>query len=999
MLRRLPPFVLGSLFCFASLLTAGQATAQAGPPPEPILRLATEQHTATVHAVAVRSDGTIIATTGDDKTIRLWRGSDGAALDTIRIPIGPGEEGLLYSLAFAPSGKFLLAGGISGRSWGGRNFVYIIRPESGKIAARLPVSGSVSRITYGSYNDEARIAIALSASTGGGIQIRDAKLRTVFQDIELSGNPKWIDFAQNGDLLAVMGGGELVVYDAETFAKRTHKLTGTSPAVVRPSPDGEMAAIGYFDRRAIDVLSLEDFRTISTLSGGFAAGDPHLNAATWRIGDDGAAELWAGGAFADTSGRTIVRRWRDVTDSTDYQDVAVVDDVITALETSPNGDVIYAAADPAWGVIKPDLKVRHAGVRQGADFKLVYDRLFAISPAGDKIAFNFEQGGEIGDVVFDLDLGRTSEVLDANLTMDIKDNWRKPSPPDGLEGWRVSEKPMFRGKAIRLGLYERSVSADTLGNGFVIGGDRGIYVFNADGESRARIRMEVATFGVVGLSENRFIGAMGDGTLRWFELVDDKIVQKGAFFYARNGKRWLAWLPDGRFDHSENGGQELAGYHINRSAKEAADWIEFSQLYRARYAPGVVRAVLTGKASVAANEAFFKPAQPPKVELLEFCPVIGGVTVDCADAKLAKRGFTAIEDSAIVEIVEPQTGSTARRLPAEAEAVILRFKVTGVNGALSKIDVFQNQRTTGAKTRGLAPIEDKAEVGEGEVLIERRAPLRDGLNTLQVRVYDREGVYGQSVELDLFRPAVGQTAQPNLYVLAVGVNDYEGGFASLEFAQTDAKAVADTVNAASPTAYGEVIIQPIFDKDATRDSIVAAIRKLADYSNENDSIVVYLAGHGIQTQDGLYRFITSDVASAEDILNLSLDQQTLISALGEIKAQNLLLMLDTCYSGAFPAETAGTISNETGLMVLSASNTVEEALDGYDGNNGVFAYALLKALGGGAAGPTGIVDAATVGAYVRDLVPALAQEKSHSQRPQLFIARNSAPFPITEPGG
>jgi uncharacterized caspase-like protein len=196
-----------------------------------------------------------------------------------------------------------------------------------------------------------------------------------------------------------------------------------------------------------------------------------------------------------------------------------------------------------------------------------------------------------------------------------------------------------------------------------------------------------------------------------------------------------------------------------------------------------------------------------------------------------------------------------------------------------------------------------------------------------------------------------------------------------------------------------VTIKPLLEKDVTRENIVAAISDLAASANENDSIVVYLAGHGIQSEDGLYRYITADVSTPEDLLTRSLDQETLITALGEIKARNLLLMLDTCYSGAFPAATAGTISNETGLMVLSASNTVEEALDGYDGQNGVFAHALLKGLIGGAAGPTGVVDAATVATYVRDLVPVLAQEKSHSQRPQLFIARNSAPFPITQPGG
>ncbi|MEM8753533.1 MAG: hypothetical protein AAGF90_11210, partial [Pseudomonadota bacterium] len=251
-----------------------EAAAQPAPPTEPILRIATEQHTATIHAVSTPAAGGVVATTGDDKTIRLWRMADGEALDTIRIPIGPGEEGLLYSVAYAPSGKFVLAGGVSGRSWGGRNYIYIIRPESGKIAARLPVSGSVTRIAYGERNGETRIAIALSASSGGGVQVRDAGLKTIFQDIELSGQPRWVDFTPSGDLVAALGGGELAIYDGETFEKRVVRLLGSSPAVARPSPDGAMVAVGYFDRRAVDVISLDDLKSVATLSGAVVAGEP-----------------------------------------------------------------------------------------------------------------------------------------------------------------------------------------------------------------------------------------------------------------------------------------------------------------------------------------------------------------------------------------------------------------------------------------------------------------------------------------------------------------------------------------------------------------------------------------------------------------------------------------------------------------------------------------------------------------------------------------------------
>lgn len=420
-----------ALLAALAILAGAAARAQDGPPQEPMLRIAGEQHVAPVHAAATTADGAIIATAGDDKTIRLWRAADGALIDVIRIPIAPGEDGLLYSLAFAPSGKILLAGGVSGREWGSRNFVYVIRVSNGQIAGRIPVSGTIKRIAYGAVGDDARIGVALTAENGGGIQIRDSKAKVLFSDIELDGRPTWLDFTPSGDLLVAMEGGVLAVYDADTFEKRTHRLTGKAPAVARASPDGSMVAVGYFDRRTVDILRLSDFRELVTLGGKVGVGDPHLNALAWRAGDAG-SELWAAGAYGDNLGRTIIRRWKSLGAPNSYDDVAVAEDVITMLETSPDGSVIYTASDPGWGVIDPNMKIRHRGVRQGADFRVIYRRLFAVSPDGGKIAFNFERLGEIGDLAYDVVAGVVREVgADARKT--IERTWRAPEPPAALK--------------------------------------------------------------------------------------------------------------------------------------------------------------------------------------------------------------------------------------------------------------------------------------------------------------------------------------------------------------------------------------------------------------------------------------------------------------------------------------------------------------------------------------------------------------------------------------
>lgn len=95
--------------------------------------------------------------------------------------------------------------------------------------------------------------------------------------------------------------------------------------------------------------------------------------------------------------------------------------------------------------------------------------------------------------------------------------------------------------------------------------------------------------------------------------------------------------------------------------------------------------------------------------------------------------------------------------------------------------------------------------------------------------------------------ALSRELEPRRFALLVGVDDYDDPtFTDLRHARDDAELLGEVLRAASVGAFDEVTVLP----DASRDEVLAALRRIAADLRRRDTVVVYFSGHGTRILDG-----------------------------------------------------------------------------------------------------------------------------------------------------
>ena len=948
-------------------------------------RLRSLRHSDSVNAVAFAPDGRTLATGGWDKTARLWNTATG---EEIRVLTGHKEQ--VTSLAFSPNGQFLATGSqdATARLWNAATGeqVRVFGPhEDSQYTSIDSVAFNPDGTLLVTAAQRDQIARIWNVSTGEAVR--------AFKCRQPGNYLMSVAFSPDGKSLATAGEDVILWNVAKGSKLRTIERQRNPMTFVSFSPDGRFLATangnGLFGDPAAYLWStdtgekIRDFKGHASMVGSSAFSPDGKYVATG--GDDQTVRVWdlgagvesrvihhtgplktftliSGGlartpvAFSPDGKFVIGASWEEVVHRWNAATGALVDDLkghtddVTSMAFSPDGRVLATSGSDElilWDAVTGKKRL----VRKGMGEPLAY------SPDGELIAtvcrkdtacvWNARTGEEIRAFT-----GHKANVKSLAFSPDGKILATAGRDATARLWNAATGEELHVLKGHRGSLLSIAFSPD---GRFVAtaGEDTTARLWNAaTGEAVRDFEGHGDTVGSVGFSpDGRFLmTSSGDGTTRFWSLRSGK--ELCALISLDKG--WVVVSPDGYFDGSAEGMKNIRW----TVGLESFPLEAFSEGY---YAPGLLAKVLSGES-------------------------LGAVRMP----KLSD-GFAL---PPLVKITSPQAGTAL-----ESGSLDVNVEAADKGGGVDEIRLYQNGKAVGSETRGM-----KAVLKDGSRAQSFHVTLVDGENVFKAVALSRDRIEGNPDEVKV--AFAGAQKQAVLHVVAVGINEYKNSSLNLNYAQPDAKALADFFASAPRRLFKETRTHELFNASATKAAILAQLAELKS-APPQDVVMIYLAGHG-DTIDNTWYFIPYDLVypeREEAIKSQGLSSKEIQDAVKEIGAQKVLLLLDACKSGealqAFASrgvedrKALSQLARAAGVHVVAASTKDQFASEVKELGHGVFTYTLLQGLGGKAAGAGDrVVTVRGLLTYVENELPEISQKyKAQAQYP--VVDSRGMDFPIT----
>jgi len=286
--------------------------------------------------------------------------------------------------------------------------------------------------------------------------------------------------------------------------------------------------------------------------------------------------------------------------------------------------------------------------------------------------------------------------------------------------------------------------------------------------------------------------------------------------------------------------------------------------------------------------------------------------------------------------------------------------------------------------------------------------LIGGQNVFTAVAANKDNVESDPQSVELFSEHA--TKSSTCYVLAVGINQYKNSKLNLNYARTDAESFGKLMDN-KHALFKNLELVTLYDADATRPKILAALDDLSNKINQEDVFIFYYAGHGSMVDNRFY-FVPTESPRLYDASSLSKDAieaSLLQDKLKTIRALKQLIVMDACQSGgsvellatrgAGEEKAIAQLSRSAGIHVMASAGSEQFATEFRELGHGLFTYVLIKGLQGEADGAPkdGKVTIYELKSYIDDQVPELTRKmKGNPQYPYTFSRGQDFPVVIED---
>jgi WD40 repeat protein len=754
---------------------------------------------------------------------------------------------------------------------------------------------------------------------------------------------------------------KIELWDTATGTKfRTLKLPLPGAHSVAFSSDGKMLASSSFNNtiKVWDISSGVELRSLTLNS------DP-INSVVF--GADGQKLISGGGHTVklwDTAGG---REWRSIAShSTIVYSVALSSDGRTLAFGGRDGETSGANGPEGGSIVLWHLpnNVELQWLRQS---KAVYS--VAFSPDGKTLACGSEDSAiKLWDVTTGAELRSLAGHSGRVNSVAFSPNGRtlvSGSEDRTVKLWDVASGIELRSLKAHSGPI-RSVAFSPNGKTLASGGwaDSTIFVWDVSSGTRLHsLKAQSAVYSVVFSSDGKTLASGGWATIdlwnvasgtklrsliprsNWVHALafsqDGKMLISGnthsylglwrvadgtelASIVSLDGDDWLTITPDGLFDGTPSAWNKI----LWRFNNNTFDHAPVEAFYNEFYYPGLLSDVFAGKNPRVPSDISKKDRRQPQLKFTE-ADSQPNVTLP---ARVLRVRINVIE---LAADKDHPTGSGAQDL---------RLFRNGSLVSLWRGDVLKGQRSA---------------------TLETTVPIVAGENKLTAYAFNHDNIKSSDVTLTV-TGAESLKRKGTLHILAVGVGHYANREYNLNYTPDDATSFAAQLKVQQEKLgqYQSIEIKTLLNEEATKENILAELKKLAVSVQPEDVVVVYFSGHGKADGDRFY-LVPNDLGytgsrdqlsadGLKTILAHSISDQELEEAFRDIDAGQMLMVIDACNSGQAlenrgeprrgPMNTRGLaqLAYEKGMYILTASQSVEEAFVSEKLKHSYLTYALVE---------------------------------------------------------